>query len=98
MIFRNLPALITLVAALVAWIVTFIYKYELTKALIIIFAAAFIFFVIGIIVRAILNRFLNPDTDKKEKMYNVYAYLLSARKSSGIYMQRIKVLSCARKL
>lgn len=43
MIFRNLPALITLVAALVAWIVTFIYKYELTKALIIIFAAAFIF-------------------------------------------------------
>ena len=67
MIFRNLPALITLVAALVAWIVTFIYKYELTKALIIIFAAAFIFFVIGIIVRAILNRFLNPDTDKKVK-------------------------------
>ena len=66
MIFRNLPALITLVAALVAWIVTFIYKYELTKALIIIFAAAFIFFVIGIIVRAILNRFLNPDTDKKD--------------------------------
>ena len=39
MIFRNLPALITLVAALVAWIVTFIYKYELTKALIIIFAS-----------------------------------------------------------
>ena len=35
--------------------------------MIIIFAAAFIFFVIGIIVRAILNRFLNPDTDKKEK-------------------------------
>ena len=66
MIFRNLPALITLVAALVAWIVTFIYKYELTKALIIIFASAFVFF-IGIIVRAILNRFLNPDTDKKEK-------------------------------
>ena len=65
MIFRNLPALITLVAALVAWIVTFIY--ELTKALIIIFASAFVFFIIGIIVRAILNRFLNPDTDKKEK-------------------------------
>ena len=67
MIFRNLPALITLVAALVAWIVTFIYKYEITKALIIIFASAFVFFIIGIIVRAILNRFLNPDTDKKEK-------------------------------
>ena len=46
MIFRNLPALITLVAALVAWIVTFIYKYELTKALIIIFASAFVFFMI----------------------------------------------------
>ena len=55
MIFRNLPALITLVAALVAWIVTFIYKYELTKALIIIFASAFVFFIIGIIVLSLIH-------------------------------------------
>lgn len=67
MIFRNLPAFITLVAALVAWIVTFIYKYELTKALIIIFAAAIIFFIIGMIVRAILNHFLGSDKDKEDK-------------------------------
>ena len=67
MIFRNLPALITLVAALVAWIVTFIYKYELTKALIIIFASAFVFCILGCRLGAFHNRFLNPDTDKKEK-------------------------------
>lgn len=66
MIFRNLPAIITLVAALVAWAVTFICKYELTKALIIILATALVFFIIGVIVRALLNRFLAPE-EKKEK-------------------------------
>lgn len=65
MIFRNLPAIITLVAALVALVVTFIYKYELTKALIIVFGTAVVFLILGSIVRAILNHFLNPDKDKK---------------------------------
>ncbi len=79
MIFKNLPAIITLVAALVTCIVTFLYRYELTKALILILAASVIFFIIGMIVRALLNRFLNirkeeksvdeeaPDTEEKEK-------------------------------
>ncbi len=79
MIFKNLPAIITLVAALVTCVVTFLYRYELTKALILILAASVIFFIIGMIVRALLNRFLNirkeeksvdeeaPDTEEKEK-------------------------------
>lgn len=66
MIFRNLPAIITLVAALVAWAVTFICKYELTKALIIILATALVFFIIGVIVRALLNRFLGEDKKKND--------------------------------
>ncbi len=64
MIFRNLPAIITLIASLVALIVTFIYKYNLTKALIIVFATAIVFLILGNIVRAVLNRFLNPDKDE----------------------------------
>lgn len=61
MIFKNLPAIITLVAALVACVVTFLYRYELTKALILILAATVVFFIIGMLVRALLNRFLNPQ-------------------------------------
>ena len=45
MIFKNLPAIITLVAALVACVVTFLYRYELTKALILILAATVVFFI-----------------------------------------------------
>lgn len=69
MIFKNLPAIITLVAALVACVVTFLYRYELTKALILILAATVVFFIIGMLVRTLLNRFLNPqkqeDADEK---------------------------------
>lgn len=61
MIFKNLPAIITLVAALVACVVTFLYRYELTKALILILAATVVFFIIGMLVRTLLNRFLNPQ-------------------------------------
>ncbi|CDD65648.1 putative uncharacterized protein [Firmicutes bacterium CAG:882] len=61
MIFKNLPAIITLVAALVACVVTFLYRYELTKALILILAATIVFFIIGMLVRTLLNRFLNPQ-------------------------------------
>lgn len=69
MIFKNLPAIITLVAALVACVVTFLYRYELTKALILILAATVVFFIIGMLVRTLLNCFLNPQkqegTDEK---------------------------------
>lgn len=65
MIFRNLPALITLIAALVACVVTFLYRYNLTKALILILAASIIFFIIGVIVRALLNRFLNTKKESE---------------------------------
>lgn len=67
MIFRNLPAIITLIAALVALVVTFLYKYELTKALIIVLAAALVFFILGSIVKAVLNRFLSPEDEKKSE-------------------------------
>ena len=66
MIFRNLPAIITLVAALVAWAVSFICRYELTKALIIILTAALVFFIIGVIVRALLNRLQGKDEKKED--------------------------------
>ena len=66
MIFRNLPAIITLVAALIACIVTFIYRYDLTKALIIILVAAVVFFILGCMVRMLLNRFLNPEKEDSE--------------------------------
>lgn len=58
MIFKNLPALMTLVAAFIACIVTFLYKYELTKALILILAVSAVFYLAGLIIRSMLNRFM----------------------------------------
>ena len=58
MIFKNLPALMTLIAAFITCIVTFLYKYELTKALILILAASVVFYFAGLIIRSLLNRFM----------------------------------------
>ena len=49
MIFRNLPALMTLIAAFITCIVTLLYKYELTKALILILSVTVGFYLAGII-------------------------------------------------
>lgn len=70
MIFKNLPALMTLIAAFITCIVTFLYKYELTKALILILAASVVFYLAGLIIRSLLNRFMvekdsDDDTDEE---------------------------------
>lgn len=69
MIFKNLPALMTLIAAFIACIVTFLYKYELTKALILILAASVVFYFAGLIIRSMLNHFMvekdSDDTDEE---------------------------------
>lgn len=69
MIFRNLPALMTLIAAFITCIVTLLYKYELTKALILILSVTVGFYLAGIIVRSLLNRFMvhreEPEDDNE---------------------------------
>lgn len=66
MIFKNLPALMTLIAAFITCIVTFIYQYELTKALILILAASVIFYLSGLIIRSLLNRFMVVEENQDE--------------------------------
>ena len=66
MIFKNLPALMTLIAASITCIVTFIYQYELTKALILILAASVVFYLAGLIIRSLLNRFMVEKEDQDE--------------------------------
>ena len=66
MIFKNLPALMTLIAAFITCIVTFIYQYELTKALILILAASVVFYLAGLIIRSLLNRFMVEKEDQDE--------------------------------
>ena len=66
MIFKNLPALMTLIAAFITCIVTFIYQYELTKALILILAASVIFYLSGLIIRSLLNRFMVAEENQDE--------------------------------
>lgn len=66
MIFKNLPALMTLIAAFITCIVTFIYQYELTKALILILAASVIFYLAGLIIRFMLNHFMVVEENQDE--------------------------------
>ena len=66
MIFKNLPALMTLIAAFITCIVTFIYQYELTKALILILAVSVIFYLAGLIIRSMLNHFMVVEEDQDE--------------------------------
>ena len=56
--FRNLPALMSLTAALIVSVVTIIYRYNLTDALILILGAEFGFFIAGLCIRAMLNKVL----------------------------------------
>lgn len=66
MIFKNLPALMTLIAAFIACVVTFVYEYELTKALILILSASVAFYLAGLIIRSILNHFMVEKVNKDE--------------------------------
>lgn len=66
MIYRGLPALMTLFAAAISMLVTFLYKYELTKSLIIILVCSFIFYIFGLIIRKVLNVYLVVKEEENE--------------------------------
>lgn len=70
MIFKNLPALTTLTAALIVSIITIVCKYDATTALLLVLGTAIVFFIIGSIVRAIFNKQLvieEEEQDAKEE-------------------------------
>lgn len=67
MIYRGLPALMTLFAAAISMLVTFLYKYELTKSLIIILVCSFIFYIFGLIIRKVLNVYLVVKEEKENE-------------------------------
>lgn len=64
MIFKNLPALLTLVAACIVSVITYLYKYELTKALVILLVTVIVFYIIGLSIRSLLNHFLAPKNEE----------------------------------
>lgn len=66
MIFRNLPALMTLAASLIVCIITIVYRYNATKAFAFILATAVIFFLAGLLIRFLLNRFLVTEEAAEE--------------------------------
>lgn len=63
--FRNVPPLAALTAAAITCIITIVYNYEATKALILILCSIILFYIIGSIVKGILNKFL-PDPVEEE--------------------------------
>lgn len=66
MIFRNLPALMTLAASLIVCIITIVYRYNATKAFALILGTAVIFFLAGVLIRFLLNRFLVTEETAEE--------------------------------
>lgn len=56
--FKYIPSIVMLLAGFIACIVTIIYKYQILEALIVILATLIIFYIIGIVIKALFNRFL----------------------------------------
>jgi len=54
--FRNLPSIVALVSALFVCIITLIYQYPIDQALLILAIGMVIFYLIGLVIRKILNK------------------------------------------
>ena len=68
---RKVPLTIMLLGALVACVVTYIYEYELSEMLVVLFISLVVFLIIGLIVQAIWNKFIplpeeGPNLDEGE--------------------------------
>lgn len=61
--FKYIPSIVMLMAGFVACIVTMICEYEIVEALSVILGVLIIFYIIGIVIKALFNRFLiNEET------------------------------------
>lgn len=63
---RNLPAIITLLAGFITCIITIIYKYPLNIMLWILILVMTVFYIIGLSIRAVIIHFLEPKEDTPE--------------------------------
>jgi len=66
--FRNLPSIVTLIAGLFVCIITIIYQYPIEQALWIVAIVMIIFYLIGFVLRKILNKTFEerPILDESE--------------------------------
>lgn len=71
--FKYIPSIVMLLAGFIACIVTIIYKYQILEALIVILVTLIIFYIIGIVIKALFNNFLidkesaNEDTEASDE-------------------------------
>ena len=59
--FKYIPSIVMLLAGFISCIVTMVCKYEILEALIVILVTLIIFYIIGIVIKALFNRFLISD-------------------------------------
>lgn len=59
--FKYIPSIVMLLAGFIACIVTIVCKYEILEALTVILVTLIIFYIIGIVIKALFNRFLIND-------------------------------------
>ena len=65
--FRNLPSIITLISGLFVCIITLIYQYTIDESLWIIIIVMVVFFLIGLVLRKILNKVFEERTIENEE-------------------------------
>lgn len=66
--FRNLPAFITLLAGFITSVIAILYRFELIKTLWLLILIMTIFFILGMIMRIILDRSLRlPEEESQEE-------------------------------
>jgi formate hydrogenlyase subunit 3/multisubunit Na+/H+ antiporter MnhD subunit len=66
--FRNVPAIITLLAGFISSVVMILQGYELVKFLWILVCIMVGFYVVGLLVRVVLNKFFKDLEEPKEDM------------------------------
>lgn len=64
---KNIPAIMSLSAGAITSIITFLIRYEVKDMLGILLAVLFLFYVAGLIVKAILDKFQNEIALKEEE-------------------------------
>lgn len=60
---RNLPAFIAFLAGFITCVITIVYRYPLNKMLWVLILVMTVFYILGLIIRGLLNRFV----EKKDK-------------------------------
>jgi len=70
---RNLPAIITLLAGFITCVITIVCQYPLNKMLWVLIVVMAVFFTLGLIIRAVIMHFVerkDPDDKKAEEEEN----------------------------